>query len=155
MTSAVIADARAPEAIKAVADAGHEVLSHCICHGRGAGAASPTTRRKRTSARCTALLEKASGKPVRGWLSRAGTSRSETPRPGSPRPAIAGMATCSDDDLPYVLDFGEQESWSRFRSGTDVNDMPSMKYRQTRRDMMLTSFNENVKIARSRKNELC
>jgi len=149
MTSAVIAE-RAPEAIKAVADAGHEVLSHSYAMDVVPALLSDDEEKKNI-ARCTALLEKASGKPVRGWLSPRGTSRSETPR----LLAEAGYrwyGDVFDDDLPYVLDFGDRKLVA-IPLGTDVNDMPSMKYGNGP-DMMLTSFNENVKIARSRKNEL-
>src|SRR3979411_242444 len=148
MTSAVIAE-RAPEAVKAVADAGHEVLSHSYAMDVVPALLSDEEERKNI-ARCTALLEKASGKPVRGWLSPRGTSRSETPR----LLAEAGYrwyGDVFDDDLPYVLDFGDRKLVA-IPLGTDVNDMPSMKYGNGP-DMMLTSFNENVKIARSRKNE--
>ena len=149
MTSAVIAE-RAPEAIKAVADAGHEVLSHSYAMDVVPALLSDDEEKKNI-ARCTALLEKASGKPVRGWLSPRGTSRSETPR----LLAEAGYrwyGDVFDDDLPYVLDFGDRKLVA-IPLGTDVNDMPSMKYGNGP-DIMLTSFNENVKIARSRKNEL-
>jgi len=149
MTSAVIAE-RAPEAVKAVADAGHEVLSHSYAMDVVPALLSDDEEKKNI-ARCTALLEKASGKPVRGWLSPRGTSRSETPR----LLAEAGYrwyGDVFDDDLPYVLDFGDRKLVA-IPLGTDVNDMPSMKYGNGP-DMMLTSFDENVKIARARKNEL-
>jgi hypothetical protein len=149
MTSAVIAE-RAPEAVRAVADAGHEVLSHSYAMDVVPALLSDEEEKKNI-ARCTALLEKASGKPVRGWLSPRGTSRSETPR----LLAEAGYrwyGDVFDDDLPYVLDFGDRKLVA-IPLGTDVNDMPSMKYGNGP-DMMLNSFNENVKIARSRKTEL-
>ena len=149
MTSAVIAE-RAPQAVKAVADAGHEVLSHSYAMDVVTALLSDDEEKKNI-ARCTALLEKAAGKPVRGWLSPRGTSRSETPR----LLAEAGYrwdGDVFDDDLPYVLDFGHKKIVA-IPLGTDVNDMPSMKY-GSGPDMMLKSFDENVKIARARKKEL-
>jgi peptidoglycan/xylan/chitin deacetylase (PgdA/CDA1 family) len=149
MTSAVIAE-RAPEAVRAVADAGHEVLSHSYAMDVVPALLSDDEEKKNI-ARCTALLEKASGKPVRGWLSPRGTSRSETPR----LLAQAGYrwyGDVFDDDLPYVLEFGDKKIVA-IPLGTDVNDMPSMKYGNGP-DMMLKSFDENVKIARARKKEL-
>ena len=149
MTSAVIAE-RAPQAVKAVADAGHEVLSHSYAMDVVTALLSDDEEKKNI-ARCTALLEKAAGKPVRGWLSPRGTSRSETPR----LLAEAGYrwyGDVFDDDLPYVLEFGDRKIVA-IPLGTDVNDMPSMKYGNGP-DMMLKSFDENVKIARARKKEL-
>jgi peptidoglycan/xylan/chitin deacetylase (PgdA/CDA1 family) len=149
MTSAVIAE-RAPQAVRAVADAGHEVLSHSYAMDVIPALLSDDEEKKNI-ARCTALLEKAAGKPVRGWLSPRGTSRSETPR----LLAEAGYrwyGDVFDDDLPYVLEFGDRKIVA-IPLGTDVNDMPSMKYGNGP-DMMLKSFDENVKIARARKKEL-
>ena len=51
-----------------------------------------------------------------------------------------------DDDLPYVQTFGNKEIVA-IPLGTDVNDMPFMKYGNAPRTM-LDSFNENVAIAK-------
>src|SRR4030088_2175760 len=77
MTSAVIAEL-APEAVKSVADAGHEVLSHSYAMDVVPALLSDEEEKKNI-ARCTALLEKASGKKVVGWLSPRGTSKPTTP----------------------------------------------------------------------------
>ena len=149
MTNAIIAE-RAPEAVKAVADAGHEVLSHSYTMDVIPALLSDEAERKNI-ARCTALLEKAAGKPIRGWLSPRGTSRAETPR----LLAEAGYTWYGDvfdDDLPYVLTYGNGKIVA-IPLATDVNDMPFMKYGNAPK-MMLESFNENVKIARARKGEL-
>ncbi len=149
MTNAIIAE-RAPEAVKAVADAGHEVLSHSYAMDVIPALLSDEAERKNI-ARCTALLERAAGKPIRGWLSPRGTSRAETPR----LLAEAGYTWYGDvfdDDLPYVLTYGNGKIVA-IPLATDVNDMPFMKYGNAPK-MMLESFNENVKIARARKGEL-
>ena len=149
MINAIIAE-RAPEAVKAVADAGHEVLSHSYAMDVIPALLSDEDERKNI-VRCTALLEKAGGKPVRGWLSPRGTSRPETPQ----LLAEAGYrwyGDVFDDDLPYVLTFGNRKIVA-IPLATDVNDMPFMKYGNAPK-MMLESFNENVKIARARKGEL-
>jgi peptidoglycan/xylan/chitin deacetylase (PgdA/CDA1 family) len=146
MTNAIIAE-RAPEAVKAVADAGHEVLSHSYAMDVVPALLSDEDERKNI-ARCTALLEKTAGQPIRGWLSPRGTSRPETPR----LLAEAGYrwyGDVFDDDLPYVLTYGNRKIVA-IPLGTDVNDMPSMKYGNPPK-LMLESFNENVKIARARK----
>jgi len=133
-----------------VADAGHEVLSHSYAMDVIPALLSDEAERKNI-ARCTALLERAAGKPIRGWLSPRGTSRAETPR----LLAEAGYTWYGDvfdDDLPYVLTYGNGKIVA-IPLGTDVNDMPFMKYGNAPK-MMLESFNENVKIARARKGEL-
>jgi peptidoglycan/xylan/chitin deacetylase (PgdA/CDA1 family) len=149
MTNAIIAE-RAPQTVRAVADAGHEVLSHSYAMDVVPALLS-IDEEKQNIARCTALLEKASGKPVRGWLSPRGTSRAETPE------LLAGAGytwygDVFDDDLPYVLTFGNRKIVA-IPLGTDVNDMPFMKYGNPPK-LMLESFNENLSIARARKKEL-
>ena len=143
MVNAVIAE-RAPEAVKAVADAGHEVLSHSYAMDVIPALLSDADERANI-ARCTALLEQASGAKVVGWLSPRGTSRAQTPR----LLAEAGYTwhgDVFDDDLPYVQTFGDRKIVA-IPLGTDVNDMPFMKYGNAPRTM-LDSFTENVAIAR-------
>ena len=143
MVNAVIAE-RAPEAVKAVADAGHEVLSHSYAMDVIPALLSDADERANI-ARCTALLEQASGSKVVGWLTPRGTSRAETPR----LLAEAGYTWYGDvfdDDLPYVRTFGTSKIVA-IPLGTDVNDMPFMKYGNAPRTM-LDSFTENVAIAR-------
>jgi peptidoglycan/xylan/chitin deacetylase (PgdA/CDA1 family) len=143
MVNAVIAE-RAPEAVNAVAAAGHEVLSHSYAMDVIPALLSDEEERANI-ARCTTLLEKASGNKVVGWLSPRGTSRSETAR----LLAEAGYTWYGDvfdDDLPYVRSFGERKIVA-IPLGTDVNDMPFMKYGNAPRTM-LESFTENLAIAR-------
>src|SRR6202165_1609900 len=64
MTNAIIAE-RAPEAVKAVAQAGHEVLSHSYAMDVIPALLSDQDERANI-ARCTALLEKASGRKIEG-----------------------------------------------------------------------------------------
>jgi peptidoglycan/xylan/chitin deacetylase (PgdA/CDA1 family) len=149
LTNAIIAE-RAPEAVKAVADAGHEVVSHSYAMDVVPALLS-LEEEKQNIARCTSLLEKASGRPVRGWLSPRGTSRAETPG----MLADAGYTWYGDvfdDDLPCVQALGNKKIVA-IPLGTDVNDMPFMKYGNAPK-LMLESFTENVKIARARKYEL-
>ena len=145
MVNAVIAE-RAPQAVKAVADAGHEVLSHSYAMDVIPALLSEEDERANI-ARCTALLEQALGRRIEGWLSPRGTSRAQTPR----LLAEAGYiwhGDVFDDDLPYVQKFGNKEIVA-IPLGTDVNDMAFMKYGNAPR-MMLESFTENVAIAREK-----
>jgi peptidoglycan/xylan/chitin deacetylase (PgdA/CDA1 family) len=143
ITSAIIAE-RAPEAVRAVADAGHEVLSHSYTMDV-IPALLTLEEQKHNIARCTALLRDASGKPVQGWLSPRGTSGPDLPR----LLAEAGYTWYGDvfdDDLPYVLDFGGSRIVA-IPLATDVNDMPFMKYGNPPK-LMQESFEENLAIAR-------
>jgi hypothetical protein len=143
MVNAVIAE-RAPQTVRAAADAGHEVLSHSYAMDVIPALLSAEEERANI-ARCTTLLAKASGRKIEGWLSPRGTSRGDTPR----LLAEAGYVwhgDVFDDDLPYVQRFGNREIVA-IPLGTDVNDMPFMKFGSAPR-MMLDSFDENVAIAR-------
>jgi peptidoglycan/xylan/chitin deacetylase (PgdA/CDA1 family) len=144
MVNAVIAE-RAPEAVKAVADAGHEVLSHSYAMDVIPALLSDDEE-KSNIARCTALLERASGKKIEGWLSPRGTSKPSTPR----LLAEAGYrwyGDVFDADLPYVLEYGNNKIVA-IPLSYDVNDMPSMKYGAPPK-AMLESFNEVMEIARA------
>jgi peptidoglycan/xylan/chitin deacetylase (PgdA/CDA1 family) len=149
MVNAVIAE-RAPEAVKAVADGGHEVLSHSYAMDVIPALLSDEEERRNIE-RCTKLLEKASGKRVRGWLSPRGTSRAGTPK----LLAEAGYdwyGDVFDADLPYVLAYDNKKIVA-IPLSYDVNDMPSMKYGNPPK-MMLEAFDEVIAIARERDDEV-
>lgn len=146
MTNAIIAE-RAPDAVKAVADAGHEVLSHSYSMDVIPVLLS-LDEQKKNIMRCTQLLERASGKRVRGWLSPRGTSGPDLP-PLLAEAEYKWYGDVFDDDLPYVQNFGENKIVA-IPFSTDVNDMPFMKYGNAPRSM-LDSFEENLVIAREDK----
>jgi peptidoglycan/xylan/chitin deacetylase (PgdA/CDA1 family) len=149
MVNAVVAE-RAPEAVKAVADGGHEVLSHSYAMDVIPALLSDEEERKNIE-RCTRLLEHASGQRIRGWLSPRGTSRKETPK----LLADAGYrwyGDVFDTDLPYVQRFGDKKIVA-IPLSYDVNDMPSMKYGSAPK-AMLDAFEEVIGIARERDDEL-
>jgi peptidoglycan/xylan/chitin deacetylase (PgdA/CDA1 family) len=149
MVNAIIAE-RAPEAVKAIAAGGHEILSHSYAMDVIPGLLSEEEERKNIE-RCTEILEKASGQKIRGWLSPRGTSRTETPK----LLAAAGYkwyGDVFDADIPYVLDFAGKKIVA-IPLSYDVNDMPSMKYGNPPK-MMLDAFDEVIEIARARDDEL-
>src|SRR5260370_7801880 len=124
MADAVIGE-RAPETVRAMADAGHEVLSHSYAMDVIPALLSDEDERKNI-ARCTALLEKASGRKIEGWLSPRGTSRAETPR------LLIEAGYCwygdvFDDDLPYVQTFGNGQIVA-IPLRTAVTDMQSLNH---------------------------
>jgi peptidoglycan/xylan/chitin deacetylase (PgdA/CDA1 family) len=143
MVNAVIAE-RAPQAVKAVADGGHEVLSHSYAMDVIPALLSEEDEKKNI-ARCTGLLEQASGQKIVGWLSPRGTSKPSTPK----LLAEAGYrwyGDVFDADLPSVQTFGNKKIVA-IPLSYDVNDMPSMKYGHPPK-MMLEAFDEVIGIAR-------
>lgn len=149
MTNAIIAE-RAPEAVKAVAQAGHEVLSHSYAMDVIPALLSDEEERKNIE-RCTQLLERAAGQDIRGWLSPRGTSKTTTPK----LLAQAGYrwyGDVFDSDLPYVQSFDGKQIVA-IPLSYDVNDMPSMKYGNSPASM-LEVFKEVVEIARTGNDEL-
>jgi peptidoglycan/xylan/chitin deacetylase (PgdA/CDA1 family) len=143
MTSAIIAE-RSPEVVRAVAEAGHEVLSHSYTMDVIPALLSAEENRQNI-ARCTALLRDAARKLILGWLSPRGTSGPDLPR----LLAEAGYlwyGDVFDDDLPYVQNVGGLKIVA-IPLATDVNDMPFMKYGNPPK-LMLESFEENLSIAR-------
>ena len=144
MVNAIIAE-RAPEAVKAIADGGHEVLSHSYTMDVVPGLLEEDEQ-KMLIAECTDLLEQAAGKRLAGWLSPRGTSG----------PAFASLLAEAgyrwygdvfDDDLPYIQTFGDRRIVA-IPLGTDVNDMQFMKFGNVPH-LMLDSFNENLEVARA------
>jgi peptidoglycan/xylan/chitin deacetylase (PgdA/CDA1 family) len=149
MTNAIIAE-RAPETVRAIAENGHEVLSHSYAMDVIPALLSDADERKNIE-RCTALLEKAAGQKIVGWLSPRGTSKPSTPG----LLAQAGYrwyGDVFDADLPYVVNHGNMRIVA-IPLSYDVNDMPSMKYGHPPR-MMLEAFNEVLEIARAGDGEL-
>jgi peptidoglycan/xylan/chitin deacetylase (PgdA/CDA1 family) len=147
MVNAIVAE-RSPDTVRAIAERGHEVLSHSYTMDVIPALLSDEEERNNI-ARCTRLLAAATGKPVHGWLSPRGTSRPETPR----LLAEAGYrwyGDVFDTDLPYARQAGNGRIVA-IPLGTDVNDMPFMKYGNPPR-LMLESFDENLMIARERAN---
>jgi peptidoglycan/xylan/chitin deacetylase (PgdA/CDA1 family) len=149
MVNAVVAE-RSPDTVRAIADRGHEVLSHSYAMDVIPALLSDDEERNNI-ARCTRLLAEASGQPVRGWLSPRGTSKPSTPM----LLAAAGYRWYGDvfnADLPAVVSHGNAKIVA-IPLSYDVNDMPSMKYGHPPR-MMLESYNEVVEIARANRDEL-
>jgi len=144
MVNAIIAE-RSPTTVRAVAEGGHEVLSHSYAMDVIPALLSEDEER-RNIARCTKLLAEASGKPVRGWLSPRGTSKPSTAK----LLAEAGYRWYGDVfnvDLPYVINYGNNRIVA-IPLSYDVNDMPAMKYGHPPR-LMLESYNEVIEIARA------
>ncbi len=142
MVNGVIAE-RAPEAVRAIADGGHEVLSHSYSMDV-IPALLDEAEERRNIQRCLELLENAAAQPVKGWLSPRGT-----PSPATGRllceAGFKWYGDVFDQDLPYVQEFGGGKIVA-IPLGTDVNDMPFMKYGAPPRQM-LEAFMQNLEVA--------
>jgi peptidoglycan/xylan/chitin deacetylase (PgdA/CDA1 family) len=139
MISAILAE-RSPDAVRAVGDGGHEVVSHSYAMDVMPVMMAVDDERL-TIERCTDLLAHASRSRVCGWISPRGT-----PSPNTAR-LLAEVdylwyGDVFDDDLPYIQSFGESRIVALPLS-TDVNDMPSMKYGNPPR-AMLEAFEEHL-----------
>ncbi len=123
LTNAIIAE-RHPAAVRAVADAGHEIVSHSYAMDVMPAMMKEDDERANLR-RCTGLLQNVSGKAIKGWLSPRATPSANTPR----LLAEAGYAWYGDtlaDDLPWVETFGNKKIVA-IPLNTEVNDMRSMK----------------------------
>jgi peptidoglycan/xylan/chitin deacetylase (PgdA/CDA1 family) len=142
LVNGVIAE-RQPEAVKAIADAGHEVAAHSYAMDVIPGLLSEVEERKNIE-RTTNLLERASGVRPRGWISPRATSSPQTPQ------LLADMGytwygDLLDRDLPSVLPYANN-TFVGIPLHTDVNDMPFMKYGNPPK-LMLEAFTENLEAA--------
>lgn len=137
--------AASSDAVRAVADAGHEIVGHSWAMDVIPGLMSEEQERGNIE-RCTVALAKVTGAPVTGWLSPRATPSAAT----AALLADAGYAWHGDtlsDDLPYLESFGDRDIVA-IPLATDVNDMPSMKY-GAQPAQMVDSFVQNLEAARA------
>jgi len=149
MVNGVMAE-RYPEAVKAIANGGHEILSHSYAMDVIPVMLSEEDEKKNI-VRCSKLLGDAAGVPIKGWLSPRGTPSTKSAQ----FLAEAGYTwhgDVFDSDLPYVQQFGDKKIVA-IPLGTDVNDMPFMKFGNPP-ELMLQSFLQNLDIAREQ-DEVC
>lgn len=149
MVNGIIAE-RHPEALRAIAKAGHEILSHSYTMDVIPVMLSEEEEKKNI-ARCSTLLGDVAGIPIKGWLSPRGTPSAKS----AEFLAEAGYiwhGDVFDSDLPYVQEFNGKKIVA-IPLGTDVNDMPFMKFGNPP-ELMISSFLQNLEIAREQ-NEVC
>jgi peptidoglycan/xylan/chitin deacetylase (PgdA/CDA1 family) len=142
LVNGVIAE-RQPEAVKAIAQAGHEIAAHSYAMDVIPGLLSEANERKNIE-RTTNLLENAGGVRPRGWISPRATSSPQTPQ----LLADAGytwFGDLLDRDLPSVMPYANN-TFVGIPLHTDVNDMPFMKYGNPPK-LMLEAFEENLEVA--------
>jgi len=102
MVSGVFAE-RTPAIVRAIAEAGHEIVAHC--YAQDIIPAQLTAEQVRADiAKTTSALEAASGQRPRGWISPRGTPSAESARLLL-EAGYAWQGDVFDDDRPYVQVF--------------------------------------------------
>lgn len=120
MTSAILAES-SPDAVRALADRGHDVCAHSYAQDVLPAYLSEAEEVEHIG-RCTDLLRSVTGGAPRGWMSPRGTPSANTAR----LLAEAGYSwhgDCFDDDVPYVESYGSARIVA-VPFTMDVNDMP-------------------------------
>lgn len=133
MTSGILAESH-PEAVRELGRRGHDVCAHSYAQDILPAYLSEDEEVQHIR-RCTSLLESATGRSPRGWMSPRGTPSPRTPR----LLAEAGYSwhgDCFDDDLPYVESFGSS-SIVAVPFTMEVNDLPLyVRYGNSPRTML-------------------
>ena len=149
MVNGIIAE-RHPEAVRAIAQGGHEILSHSYAMDVIPVMLSEEDEKKNIE-RCSKLLSEAAGQPIKGWLSPRGTPSAHSAK-FLAQAGYTWHGEVFDSDLPYVQEFDGKKIVA-IPLGTDVNDMPFMKFGNPP-ELMLQSFLQNLEIAREQ-DEVC
>jgi peptidoglycan/xylan/chitin deacetylase (PgdA/CDA1 family) len=121
MVNGIVAQ-KAPATLKAIADAGHEIVAHAYAQDI-IPARLTAEEAKADIDRTTAELKQASGVTPRGWISPRGT-----PHPDGARMlAEAGyvwQGDVFDDDRPYVQHFDGGKRLAAIPLTMEINDLP-------------------------------
>jgi peptidoglycan/xylan/chitin deacetylase (PgdA/CDA1 family) len=112
---------RTPKMVRAIAEAGHEIVGHCFTQDTIPAQLSPDQVRA-DIARTTAALETACGRRPRGWISPRGTPSADSAR-YLLEAGYDWQGDVFDDDRPYlqVLDGG---SLVAIPLTMEINDLP-------------------------------
>ncbi|MEV4760308.1 polysaccharide deacetylase family protein [Micromonospora sp. NPDC049559] len=133
MVSGVIAE-RSPDVVKAIAEAGHEIVAHGYGQEIVPAGLEPEADRENI-ARTTELLTAATGVRPTGWISPRGT-----PGPDTARFLLAAgydwQGDVFDDDRPYLQVF-EDGDLVGIPLTMEVNDLPhAMRYGRSPRQFV-------------------
>jgi peptidoglycan/xylan/chitin deacetylase (PgdA/CDA1 family) len=133
MVSGILAE-RAPQQVKAIAAAGHEIVAHSYAQDIVPAMLSPDED-KENIRKTTAILEQVAGQRPRGWISPRGTPGASTIR----QLIEAGYVYHSDvldGDVPYVQAFDSGEIIA-IPFTMDINDLPhAMRFGRTPRQFI-------------------
>jgi peptidoglycan/xylan/chitin deacetylase (PgdA/CDA1 family) len=133
MVSGILAE-RAPHQVKAIANAGHEVIAHSYAQDVVPASLSPEED-KENIRKTTAILQEVTGVKPTGWLSPRGTPGASTVR----QLIEAGYryhGDVLDADMPYAQEF-DNGSILAVPFTMDINDLPhAMRYGRTPRQFV-------------------
>lgn len=144
LTSGILAEL-APDAVRAIAGAGHAICAHGMSQDEFPGTLTEAAERERV-ARCRDLLERASGTPPLGFSYPRGTASGRSEK----LVAEAGFrwfADRFDDDRPYVARAGGRDLVILPLS-MEVNDLPQRMRHGFPADVFETSFGQMVAAMR-------
>jgi hypothetical protein len=138
MVSGVLAE-RAPDSVKAIAAAGHEIVAHAYAQDIVPASLSPEEDRA-DIAKTTQVLEAVTGAKPKGWISPRGTPGHDSAR----HLVEAGYqwhGDVFDDDRPYVQAF-DAGTIVAIPLTMEVNDLPhAMRFGRSPRQFV-ESFDE-------------
>jgi peptidoglycan/xylan/chitin deacetylase (PgdA/CDA1 family) len=133
MTSGAFSET-APDAVKRIADEGHEIVAHCWAQDVIPAKLLPDEVRLDIQ-KTTDALTSISGAPVKGWISPRGTPHAD----GARLLLEAGydwQGDVFDDDRPYMQDF-DKGSLVGIPLTMEVNDLPhAMRYGRSPRQFV-------------------
>ncbi len=137
----------APDAVRAIAEAGHEIAGHSWAQNR-IPALIDAEEERAEIARCTEALSSVSGQRPRGWISPRCTPSAST----SELLAAAGYewhGDVFDADLPYWRETPEGRIVA-LPFGMEINDLPmTVRYGQPTRELVSSFAFEASALARS------
>jgi peptidoglycan/xylan/chitin deacetylase (PgdA/CDA1 family) len=120
MVSGVFGE-RTPATVRAIAEAGHEIVAHC--YAQDIIPAQLTSEQVRADIeKTTSALEAASGQRPRGWISPRGTPSAESARLLL-EAGYAWQGDVFDDDRPYLQVF-EEGRIVAIPLTMEINDLP-------------------------------
>jgi len=120
MVSGVLAE-RAPDTVKAIASAGHEIVAHAYAQEIVPAALTPEANRA-DIAKTTELLASVAGTRPKGWISPRGTPGRDSAR-HLLEAGYEWQGDVFDDDRPYVQQF-EQGRIVAIPLTMEINDLP-------------------------------
>jgi peptidoglycan/xylan/chitin deacetylase (PgdA/CDA1 family) len=136
----------APDTIRAIADAGHELCGHAWSQDQLLPALSEGEERAEIT-RCMSALREVSGIAPSGWMSPRCTPSDKTAR------LLAGagfewIGDVFDDDMPYTIQTSEG-TIAALPFGLEVNDLPLMiRYGRPARELVSTFEDISTAISR-------
>jgi len=149
MVSGVFSE-RAPDIVKAIAKAGHELVGHCWAQDIIPAKLTPEEVRLDIR-KTTERLEAVAGKRPRGWISPRGTPSTESARLLLDA-GYVWQGDVFDDDRPYVQEFGSGKIVA-IPLTMEINDLPhAMRFGRSPRQFV-ELFEDALKQCRENEDE--